>query len=228
MSFTGQALRPRRALLARACDALATLPTFGVVAPGGALPFPGALPAPRPVLDLRHIVAVSLDVFAVIDQLVADLLFGIGGPLAKLRHAIDDVADEMESVEVVDHAHIERRRGRALFLVAADMNVIVPRPPIGQAMDEPRIAVEGEDNWLVDCEERVEVTVGNAVRVLAPRLQRHHIDNVDDTDFQFGRVLAQELDGSQGFERRHVSATGHHDIRLAAAIVARPRPDPYA
>ena len=85
-----------------------------------------------------------------IDQLVADRLLGVGGALAKFRHAVDYVADQMETVEVVDHAHVERRRRRSLFLVAAHMNVVVAGPPIGQAMDEPRIAVKSEDDRLVD------------------------------------------------------------------------------
>ena len=73
----------------------------------------------------------------------------------------------METIEVVDHAHVERRGRRSLFFVAAHMNVVVAGPPIGQAMDEPGIAVKGEDDRLVDGEERVEVTIGKAVRMLA-------------------------------------------------------------
>ena len=45
-------------------------------------------------------------------------------------------------------------------------------------MDEPRIAVKGEDDRLVDGEEGVEVTIGEAVRMLARGLQRHEIDDV--------------------------------------------------
>ena len=160
-----------------------------------------------------------------IDQLVADLLLGVGGALAELRHAVDDVADQMEAVEVVDHAHVERRGRRSLFLVAAHMNVVVAGPSIGQPMDEPRIAVEGEDDRLVDGEESVEVTVGEAMRMLAVRLQRHQVDDIDDADLQLGRVLAQEVDRGQRLERRHVAAAGHHHIGLAAVVVARPWPD---
>ena len=163
-----------------------------------------------------------------VDQLVADRLLGVGGALAKLRHAVDDVADQMEAVEVVDHAHVERRGRRSLFLVAAHMNVVVAGPPIGQAVDEPRIAVKGEDDRLVDGEERVEVAIGEPVRMLARRLQRHQIDDVDDAYLELGRVLAQEVDRSQRLERRHVAAAGHHHIRLAAAVVARPWPDAQA
>src|SRR5271169_1001169 len=204
---------------ARCGDALS------VVAPGRGRARRRALAPPRPVLDLRHVVAVAADVFAMVDELVADFLLGVGGALTKLRHAVNYVADQMETVEVIDHAHVERRGRRSLFLVAAHMNVVVAGPPIGEAMDQPRIAVKGEDDWFVDSEQGVEVAVLQAVRMLAWGLQRHHINDVDDPYFQFGRMLAQELDRGQRLKRRHIAAAGHHDVRLAAAVVARPWPD---
>ena len=87
--------------------------------------------------------------------------------LAEARHAVDDVDDEVEAVEVVEHDHVERRRGRALLLVAADVDVGVVGAPVGEPVDEPRVAVVGEDHRLVGGEQRVELAVGQAVRVLA-------------------------------------------------------------
>src|SRR5271154_3466445 len=139
---------------------------LSVVAPGRGRARRRALAPPRPVLDLRHVVAVAANVFAMVDEPVADFLLGVGGALAKLRHAVDDIADQMETVEVVDHAHVERRGRGSLFLVAAHMNVVVAGPPIGQAMDQPRIAVKGEDDWLVASEQGVEVAVRQAERML--------------------------------------------------------------
>src|ERR1700734_3054048 len=199
---------------------------LNVVAPGRGRARRRALAPPRPVLDLRHVVAVAANVLAMVDELVADFLLGVCGALAKLRHAVDDIADQMETVEVVDHAHVERRGRGSLFLVTAHMNVVVAGAPIGQAMDQPRIAVKGEDDWLVDSEQGVEVAVRQAVRMLTWGLQRHHINDVDDPYFQFGRMLAQELDRGQRLKRRHIAAAGHHDVGLGAAIVAGPWPGP--
>ena len=75
-------------------------------------------------------------------------------------HPVDDVHHEVEPVEVVEHDHVERRRGRALLLVAAHVDVAVVGPPVGEAVDEPRIAVVGEDDRLVRGEERVELRIG--------------------------------------------------------------------
>ena len=97
------------------------------------------------------------DVLLVLDQLVAHDLLGVGRAGAELRDAVDHVADQVEPVEVVEHHHVERRRGRAFFLVAADVEVVVVGAAIGQAVDQPGIAVVGEDDRLVRGEERVEI-----------------------------------------------------------------------
>ena len=85
------------------------------------------------------------------------------------------------------------RGGRALLLVAAHVEVVVVGAAVGQPVDQPRVAVVGEDDRLVGGEERVEVAVGQAVRMLALRLQRHQVDDVDDADLQLGQVLAQQM-----------------------------------
>ena len=84
------------------------------------------------------------------------------------------------------------RRRRALLLVAAHVQVRVVRPPVGQPVDQPRVAVEGEDDRLVLGEQGVEVPVGEAVRVLARRLQLHQVHDVDDADLQLRQVLCAD------------------------------------
>ncbi len=63
------------------------------------------------------------------------------------------------------------------------------------------------------------------MRMDVARLQRHQVDDIDDADLQLGQVLAQESDGRQRLERRHIARAGHDHIRFAAAIVAGPLPD---
>src|SRR5262249_28434715 len=91
---------------------------------------------PPPAGDLGHIVAVPGDELLVVDELVADRLLGVSGARPELRHAVDDVAYEVEAIEIVQHAHIERRRGGALFLVAANVDVVVARSPVGQPVNK--------------------------------------------------------------------------------------------
>ena len=78
-------------------------------------------------------------------------------------HAVNHVAREVKSIQVVKDRHIERSRRRSFLFVSADMEVVVIRAPIGQAVNQPRITVVREDDRLVDCKDRIELTVGEAV-----------------------------------------------------------------
>src|SRR5207248_5853442 len=84
-----------------------------------------SLAAPPPVANFRQIVAVAHDVFAVLDELVAQRLLDVGRARAQAGHPIDHVADQVKTIEIVAHGHVERRGGGALLLVAADVQVVV-------------------------------------------------------------------------------------------------------
>ncbi len=79
------------------------------------------------------------------------------------RHAIDYVAREVKSIQVVKDRHIERSRRRSFLFVSADVEVVVIRAPIGQTVNQPRITVVGEDDRLVGRKDRIELTVGEPV-----------------------------------------------------------------
>ena len=111
----------------------------------------------------------------------------------RCRNPIDDVDDEMEAVKIIEHHHVERRGGGALLLVPAYMNVAVIGAPVGETMDEPRIAVVGEDHRSIGGEQGIELDVRQSVRMLGVRLQAHQVHHVDDTDLQVGeepRIIA--------------------------------------
>src|SRR6478672_297224 len=65
------------------------------------------------------------------------------GPVAEARHPVDHVHHEVVAVEIVQHHHVERRGRRALLLVPAHVDVAVVRAPVGEAVDQPRVAVVG-------------------------------------------------------------------------------------
>ena len=147
-----------------------------------------------------------------------------GGPAAELGYPVDHVHHQVEAVHVVEHEHVERRRRRALLLVAADVEVGVAVAAVGEAVDQPRVAVVGEDHRAVGGEERVELAVGQAVRVLGGLLQPHQVDDVDDAHAQVGQALAQDRRGGEDLDGRHVPGAGEDDVGIAV-VVARPVPD---
>jgi hypothetical protein len=54
-----------------------------------------------------------------------------------LWHAINYVGDEMKTVQVVHHHHVERSRGRAYLLVTAHVEVLVVGAAVREPMKQP-------------------------------------------------------------------------------------------
>src|SRR5271156_5850855 len=119
-----------------------------------------------------------MNVLLVFDELVTQQLLEVATNFLQSWNAIDDISCEMETIEIVKHRHVKRRGGGALFFVAAHMHIVVITPAIGEPMNQPWITVIGEDHRLVDGEQRVEVDIGEAMRMLACRLNRHQTDNI--------------------------------------------------
>jgi len=103
---------------------------------------------PIPVADFGVVLAVGVDVSGVFDEFVRHGLFEVVAGGAELREAVDDVADEMETIEFVLHPHVEGRGDCPFFNVAAHVQISVG-PAVGESVDQARVAVEGEDDVLV-------------------------------------------------------------------------------
>ena len=108
---------------------------------------------PLPIPDFRHVLAMFVDVFFVLDELVPKLLLEIDAFDARLRQPIDRVHHEVEAVQVIQHSHVEGCCDRAFFFVAADMQVLVVGAAVSQPVDQPRVSMEGKDDRLVFGEE---------------------------------------------------------------------------
>jgi len=168
---------------------------------------------PGPVGHLGEVLALLAGVGAGLDALVHHELADVAGRGGQAGNPVDDVHDQVVAVQVVQHDHVERRGGSAFLLVAADVEVVVAQAAVGQPVDERRVAVVGEDHRRVPGEQRVELGVGHAVRVLGLRLQPHQVHHVDYAHFQLRQVLTEQGDGGQRLQRRDIAAAGHHDIR---------------
>ena len=94
-----------------------------------------------------------------LDEAVADVLFDVCCLRSQAFYSVGYVGDEVEAVEVVHHHHVEWRSCRTLLFVAAHVQVRMVGAAVGQPVDQPRIAVVGEDDRLVGGEEVVEVAI---------------------------------------------------------------------
>lgn len=82
---------------------------------------------PLPVDDLRQILANFVDVVLMSNQLVVHLLDQISALVAQLRQVLQGILNQVEAVDLVLHAHIERRGDGAFLLVAMDRQVALVR-----------------------------------------------------------------------------------------------------
>ena len=144
---------------------------------------------------------------------------------AQARHAVDDVHDQVEPIEVVQHHHVERGGRGPLLFVPTHVDVVVIRAAVGETVDEPRITVIRKDHRAVGGEHGIELGVRQPMGMFARGLQAHQVDHVHDTDFQARQVLANEIGGGQHLKGRDVAGACEHDIGLAAHVGARPIPD---
>ena len=103
------------------------------------------------------------DILFVLDELVTKELFEMRADALQTRDAVHDVAREVKSIQIIQDSHIEGSGRRALFLISPDVEVVMIRAPISQAMDQPGIAVVGKDDRLVDGEYGVELTIGESM-----------------------------------------------------------------
>ena len=90
----------------------------------------------------------SLPQWLTMDEAVLHGLFQVAPRGAQLRQPVDHVLDEVEPVEAVLHPQVERGGDRALLFVAADVEVLV-RSTVGEAVDQPGVAVKAEDDVFV-------------------------------------------------------------------------------
>ena len=63
---------------------------------------------------------------------------------------------------------------------------------VGQAVNQPGITVEVENDRLVGGEQRIEIRIGQPVRMFRARLQLEKVDHVNETDLQVREFLAQQ------------------------------------
>src|SRR3974390_1502152 len=95
---------------------------------------------PFPAGDFRAVHAMFVRVVAAVDLHVAETLLGLGADSLEAGRAVDGIDRQAEAIGFVVYRQFHRRIDIALLLVAAHMKIDMIRAPVGEAMDQPRIA----------------------------------------------------------------------------------------
>ena len=145
---------------------------------------------PSPAGDIGPVDSVLVSVGSAGDLIVPELLFRVPTGFLKLRHTVDRIDSQTEPIDFVIHRQFHGRVDVAFFLVSADVKRRVVPSPVSQSVDQPGVPVEIEDDWLIGCEERIEVAIRQTVRVFGVRLQLEQVDDVDEADFDVGELVS--------------------------------------
>ena len=111
-----------------------------------------------------------MDVLFVLNELVAHLLVEISAAIAEVRQLKEHRLNEVEAVDFVLDADVERGRDGAFLVITVNVEVVVVAA-IGQLMDESWVAVEVEDDWLVLGEEHVVLGIAQTMLMEGLRLK---------------------------------------------------------
>src|ERR1700690_875998 len=100
-----------------------------------------------------------MNVLFVVDELVSQEFLEMRADTLQAGHAIDHIASQMKTIDLIQHGHIERGCGGSFLLISADMHIVVVTAPVSKAVNQPGIAVVGKDDRFVSAEHRIEITV---------------------------------------------------------------------
>src|SRR5215472_5472626 len=143
-------------------------------------------------------------------------------------HSVNNVHRKAEAIDIVINRQLQWRIDAAFLFVAAYVDVFVVSPSISHSMNQLRIAMKVEDDRLVHREQRIKISVQEAVRVLGIGLELEKIDDVDKPDFEVWKFRAKHRGRGQGLLGGNVSSRSHHYIRLTRLVIAGPVPDAHA
>src|SRR5678815_4956810 len=126
---------------------------------------------PSPVPDCWAVLAFRIGIVDALDDLSFQPLLKLGCSNLKFGDTVDDIDRQVEAVHLVADRKFQRSVDIALFFVPAHMDIGMIRSAIGELVNQPGISMKVEDHRLVSSEDRVEVTVGKAMRMFGVRLQ---------------------------------------------------------
>src|SRR5271165_415891 len=92
---------------------------------------------PLPGRDVGPVYADSISVLFARDPLVDQFIAEAGGADAQAGDPVDGVNGQGEAVGLVADGQLQRRVDVAVLLVAAHVDVVLARPPVGESVDQP-------------------------------------------------------------------------------------------
>ena len=129
------------------------------------------LERPSPADDFRLIETVLEGVIAGVDLLITVLFLRVSADTLQFLGTVNHVDGDAKTIDLIFNRQLRRCVDVAFLLVPAHVEVVMVCATIREAANKPRVAVEVENDRLVNAEKSVEIPVGEAVRVFSAWLQ---------------------------------------------------------
>ena len=169
---------------------------------------------PSPIPNLRPINSFGIGVFDTVDDPAFQPFLEVCAGALQTWDAVDDIDRQVEAVDLIADRQFQWRVDIAFFFVAAYVNIRVVGPPISELVNQPRVSVKIENHRLVPSKQRIEIAIGQPVRVLRIVLQAEQINDVHKADLEVREMLSENGDGSQCLLRQNVACAGDDDVRF--------------
>src|SRR5215813_11151894 len=92
-------------------------------------------------------------------------------------------------------------------------------------MNQPWITVVREDYWLILGKDRIEIAIAQPVRMFRGGLNGHQIHNVHHSNLDIRKMLTQQIDRRDRFQRWYIPGACHDHVRLGSMVRACPIPN---
>src|SRR5271166_4827463 len=113
---------------------------------------------PSPPGDLRPVDEMLVRVGPAGNLLITELIFGVAPDPLQSGNSVNGVDGQAESIDLVVDRQLHRGVDIAFFLITTYVHSLV-LPAVGQAVNQIRITVEVENDWLVHGEQRIEIRI---------------------------------------------------------------------
>ncbi len=114
---------------------------------------------PLPVDYFWLVSAVLVGIGKVFDNGIFHSLLNVGGGRTQFGHPINHINYQIESINLVSNCQLQRCVDIAFLLVAPDMNALLIGAPVGQLVNQPRVAMEVKNYGLVWGKQSVKIHI---------------------------------------------------------------------
>ena len=120
---------------------------------------------PLPTADLGAVDSVLVSMVLARKLAITEFLFSMRSNPLQFSHAVNGVDGEAEAVRLIVNCQLHGSVNVSLLFVTANMQVPVILAAVSETVNQPGVAMEVKNDRLVGREERIKVSIRQAMRM---------------------------------------------------------------